>query len=342
MRRLIEGAFRGHKDRYTLDVLMDRKVTRERILGYYRQLQTEPQQDTLLFYFAGHGGTERLRGHLFRVLSEDGTRPVALWRDEVRAAMRSHRPRLAVLLSDVCSNLIEFGFLERAAARPPAWETTRCLLLQARGLVDINAVSEGEAAVGLEEGGFFTQSLAELLDPPFEELVKELDRDGDGFLHWQELLSELQQIAQRKYATWRKQVRPLVDEELKKAKTKAERDELTHYKDQLDKQEYQTIRVYNLPSLTRFGARVVENKGRGVRVLLVHRDTAADDAGLKPGDVILTLGGKATNSPGDFTEAVKTARGQVTVEFRRTDRADAPVIRKEVRLPAWRVPSAEG
>jgi hypothetical protein len=338
MRALLEDAFASHKDRLTLDVLEDRNVTRDGVLGYYRGLQTGPHE-TLLFYFSGHGGTERLRGHLFQVLSADGAGPAALWRDEVRAAMRSHRPRLCVLLSDVCSDLMDFGPREAPrGVEAPEWDTVRCLLLQARGLVDLNAVSEGESAVGLEDGGLFTGSLAELLRRPF----RELDLDGDGFLHWQELLPPLQRRAQQKYAGWRKKALAELDTDLlPRAQTRAERGELSRYRDQLQAQESQTVRVYGLPSLSRFGARVLEGDRGGVQVLSVHADTPAALAGLRAGDVIVRIGGKGTNSPADFTAAVGQARGAVVVEYRQGG-ADGAVRRVEVRLPSWRVPGADG
>jgi hypothetical protein len=332
---LLEGAFRDHKDHLSLSLLMDRDVTRERILGHYDQL-AGVANETLLFYFSGHGATDRRRGPFFQVLASDSFRLVPLARDEVRSAMRSHRPRLCILLSDVCSDVIDLGPRERAAARPPDWATIRCLFLQARGLVDANAVSEGESAIGLEDGGFFTLSLADRLRRPF----KELDRDGDGFLHWQELLPEVQTMAQKKYAGWREQVLPQVTRQLAAAETKGEEAELSHYRNQLEKQPAQTVRVYSLPSLNRFGVRVVEHGGEGVEVLVVHGDTPADLAGLKPGDVLLEIGGKAINSLPEFTEAVAHAKGSVPVAYRRPGQTEAG--RVEVRLPSWPAPGADG
>jgi hypothetical protein len=336
MQVLLKGAFAKHRDRLTLEILTDSNVTRERILGYYQKRKTGPEE-TLLFYFSGHGGTERLRGHLFQVLSEDGSRPVPLWRDEVRSAMLSHQPRLCILLSDVCSDLIDLGARARAVLRPPAFQTTRCLFLQARGLVDINAVSEGQAAVGQEDGGFFTRGLVEVLGRPF----KELDRDGDGFLHWQEVLPAVQQTAQEEYAKWRQNILPLVKKDLARAQTRAEWEALAHFTKQLEKQRSQRVRAYHLPSLSRFGVRVVAtDDGEGVRVLAVHEYTPAGLAKLKPGDVILTIAGKGTNSLREFTEAVAGAKGVVTVRYRREGKADP--ISVEVRLPAWRTPGVEG
>ncbi len=334
MRGLFESAFTEHKDRLTLDVLQGRNASRTAILDYYRKLETGPRE-ALVFYFSGHGGTERRRGHLFQVLADDSDRPTALWRDEVRSAMLAHQPRLTVLLSDCCSDEIEFGPRERAVPEPPAWQTVRCLFLQARGVVDVNSVSEGESAVGLEDGGFFTRSLAEQMGGRF----KDLDLDGDGFLHWQELLPGVQQAAQKKYAAWRKEVLPQVEKELKAAQTRAERDELTNIKDHLEKQTAQTVRAYSLPSLARLGVRVMDADG-GVRVLLVHAHTPAAVAGLKPGDVIVSIGGKAISSVRDFTDAVVKTKGEVIVEYRRPGKEDH--IRVEVTLPAWSVPGTEG
>jgi hypothetical protein len=339
MSSLLKDAFAEHKDRLELTTLTGKDVTRDAVLNYYRDLKPDPSE-TLLFYFSGHGATERQHGHYFQVYpsaQEDQTKPVLL-RDEVRVAMQAKGPRLIVLLSDACSTLTDFSPEERPVTFSPQWETVRSLLLRPRGVVDINSVSEGEVAVGLGQGGFFTRSLADLLRKPFTEL----DANKDGFLHWQELLPPLQESAQAKFGDYRAEWRKQVDERLKKAVTVNEKLAAEQEKKLIDGQESQTVRVYSLPPLARFGVSVLDAGGKGVKVVLVHDYTPAALAGFKPGDVILKIGDRPVNSPDDFAAAVGRSKGTVKVEFRRLKRGDRSPSAVDVRLAPWPAPGKEG
>jgi hypothetical protein len=319
MRVLLEQSFAAHGEQLTLDVLEDRGVTRDAILGYFRKLRTTTGEETLLFYFAGHGATDTAdprRRHVLQVLSADGTRHEYLRRDEVREEMLKRRPRLTVLLTDACNNEIDLGPPVRPAPVRIPWETVRSLFLQPRGLVDINAVSEGESAVGREDGGFFTNSLAEVL--------------GRRFPSWQELLPELQRTTRQRYDAWRAEVKPQVQEQLRNAWTVAQRDKLVRDLQQLEKPRM--VRVYRLPSPDGLGVQVEKGGGdKGVRVVQVYEYTPAAVAGLKAGDVILAIDGRETDQPEDVPVAMSKAAGAVKVRYRRPGRDPAETT-EEIRL----------
>ena len=64
------------------------------------------------------------------------------------------------------------------------------------------------------------------------------------------------------------------------------------------------------------GVFVVPTDGAGVRISSVTPGTAADAAGLEPGDVILSLNGKLVRSPQDVIAAVRQSRVGDQVELR--------------------------
>jgi hypothetical protein len=339
MTALLNDAFADHKDRLVLTTLSGKDVTREAVLNYYRDLKPDPSE-TLLFYFSGHGGTERQRGHYLNVYpasQSEQTEPVLL-RDEVRVAMQAKSPRLIVLLTDACGSWSDFKPEERPAAFRPQWETIQALLLRPRGVVDINSASEGEFAIGLEQGGFFTMTLASLLRTPF----KELDANKDGFLQWQELLPALQEGTQQKFGDYRAIWKNQVEDRIKKAVTVNEKSAAEQEKKLIDGQELQTVRVFSLPPLARFGATVLDTGGKGARVAQVQDYTPAARAGFKAGDVILKIGDRAITGPDDFYDAVAKSRGTVKVEYRRLKRGDRSPSTVDVPLAPWPASGKEG
>jgi hypothetical protein len=310
--RLLEAGFKDHKDRLQLTVLQGAAASDKAIFDHYQNLKPG-RDDTLLFYFSGHGMHDpRLLGH---VLSLPGGG--RMYRAVLRQVMQSKGTRLCVLLSDACASF-PFAVEVRPAKEGPDWETLRSLLFAPRGLVDINAVTEGEVAwCNAELGGFFTFALAEALRRPF----KQLDADGDGFLHWHEVIPEMQLGSQKIYKDLR--------ERALRGKVRLSPADL----DRMKAQGYQSVRIFSLPPLWRFGARVLDNKGEGVKVAVVHADTPAAVAGLKSGDVILQIGKAALKNTDDFARAVSAARGTVEVEVQRVGSSAVETLR--IHVAPW-------
>lgn len=296
VKRLLQDGFRNHKDRLHFEVLQGKTFTREVLRESLRALSTGPD-DVVVFFLAAHGGFDKRQGHFFLMDGGQG----AIFRSEVRETLLEKQPRLAVLLSDTCSEYLDSTEF-RAEKDMPDLKTIAQLFLSARGVVDINAVAEGEYAWGnSRHGGFFTFSFVNTLRKPF----KELDADGDGFVHWHEIVPRLQENTQASYAFFRSDV-------LKRSEQYPPRVGKT-----LKSQAFQSVRVYSLPPVWRFGVRVLENGGDGVKIALVHERTPAARAELKSGDVLLKIGNTPVRSAADFLKAVDQAGAQVNLEVRR-------------------------
>jgi hypothetical protein len=169
--------------RRTIDVLQGKRVTREDILRYYRNLKTGPDE-SLLFYYAGHGAIDSKLGHCLTP-----RRDRASWvpRADVRKAMRNTGAGLVVLLTDCCSTVVNAKPLPKEPG-PGTSYVMRCLFFQHRGLVDITAAQDGTGSYGDPVyGGVFTSALISLLP----ESVDELDRDHDGFVTWKQFFPRL-------------------------------------------------------------------------------------------------------------------------------------------------------
>jgi membrane-associated protease RseP (regulator of RpoE activity) len=156
--------------------------------------------DTVFVYYSGHGATDPNRGHALTF-----TQGGPLFRSRLREELARLNPRLSVILSDCCSNVVELPIGVGAPAADPT-ATVRSLLLRTQGFVDING-STYNAAAGVEEsawclrdGGFFTKAVFETIY--FVDL-QELDRNNDGLVQWAECLPRIATNLKRQYTEFR-------------------------------------------------------------------------------------------------------------------------------------------
>jgi len=207
MKRVVQESMTAQnmENRYTIQVLQGPNVTRGRVLGYYKNLKTSPN-DVLLFYFTGHGSIDPVQGQALEL--RDGR----LFKSDLLRAMQQHHPRLTVILNDCCSTIMGNGSLSgpaKYASLPgavksvgkvggpatPAFKTTgsafRDLMFRHTGVVDIMAASSGQAASGNRRlgGSYFTVALARLLSKD----GARFDLNGNGFVEWNEFFTQLRQ-----------------------------------------------------------------------------------------------------------------------------------------------------
>jgi hypothetical protein len=127
-----------------------------------------------------------------------------LERTRLLAALKAKSPRLTVVLTDCCSG----GITGRAVVPTYTakalqtgglmeWNTMASLFLQHSGVVDITAAEPGYCGkIDLDKAGsLFTNALVRILKTPHAELIRNLDRDGDRHLQWDELLPQLRGVA---------------------------------------------------------------------------------------------------------------------------------------------------
>jgi len=188
-RRHVQELLENHvpEGRRQIDRLEGRKVTKENILKYYRELKVGPDE-ALLFFYAGHGGLDPKLG---QCLQPQMGRTALVPRSEVRKAMDQKGAGLVVLLTDCCSSYLRGRPAVRdreTVTRVVLHPVLRCLFFQHRGTVDLTAAEDGTGAYADDQhGGVFTGALVTLLNRD----LKTLDTDRDGFLSWKEFFPQL-------------------------------------------------------------------------------------------------------------------------------------------------------
>ena len=312
------------------------EVSAANILKAIDRIRVKPDE-TLVFYWAGHGASDE-QGHYLQM-----PRGGNLYRSTLLGAMKKKQARLIVLLTDCCN-----VYSDSKAGLPPVSPSSpdprrktsplmEELLLKPRGVVDINAASQGEAALGTKEGGLFTLSLVYMFpaqqaggDPAFggglEDAFGVFWRNSQKRMSWQQIVEES-----------RKQVQKLFEQ--MNPEGLIGRDGQVFHK--------QTVAAFSLPEEpkppqdrgSRFGVEAVNNNGEGVRVVRVWADypgTRATevDGGklipLQPGDVILSINGRKIGSAKDYWDAVKSS--PVTMEFTIRDARDGATRKMRAQL----------
>lgn len=136
--------------------------------------------DVLIFYYSGHGGYDpKLKEHFFAFGG------IGLARTEVRKALQQKRPKLAVLISDSCSNPVIPEYYNSPAEPGPRQVSLlfHSLFVEPSGLVDISASSPGETASGTGAGSYFTIAFTDSLS------------NSNRRTSWSQFLSEVRQSA---------------------------------------------------------------------------------------------------------------------------------------------------
>jgi hypothetical protein len=321
LRALLEDGFKDHADRLDLKILGGQQASLQEVRRYLDALTIGPD-DTLLVYINCHGANLEGVGHAMQL--QHG----AISRTDLRRMVLDRGARLTLLLTDSC-NAFHQPEEVRAGPGTPEWDTLRCLLLEGDGLLDLNSSREGEYAFCFPTlGALFTAALGDTLRMPFARL----DRNRDGFLHWEEVLPLVQQ-GTRGYYT--KLTRAIAKKVENLPRDSEDRQEWTDTLNILRKQGDQSLRVYSLPATDRFGVRVLDNDGEGVVVGVVQDHTAAARSGLKAGDVILRVGGKEIKGAGQLGQVINDSKGEVEVEYLRLPGKE--VQRCKVRLGRWPV-----
>jgi hypothetical protein len=190
------------QNRLSLTVLKGKDVTPERILAHYNQASPDTA-DGLMFFYGGHGGTDKVKGHFFQLSCG-----IDLPRSDLRKAMEAKKTALVLLVTDCCSTPQKIATVRpRKLETPPGAKvihpTVRCLLFQARGTVDVTAANNNASWSDNEQGGLFTRSFCRLMKTN----VKVLDTNRDGVVSWREFFPRLQSETEGIFKSWSRELR---------------------------------------------------------------------------------------------------------------------------------------
>ena len=138
-----------------------RDVHRRMILDTVGALKINPDLDTVVFYFSGHGAFDpKTKEHFFYGLGQRDS----CFRSEIQKAIQQFRPQLTVILADTCSvyhrTPVPTPFHPPGDIVTPAF---RALFLEPVGLIDINSSQPGQEAEGDSTGGWFTSTFCSYL-----------------------------------------------------------------------------------------------------------------------------------------------------------------------------------
>jgi len=307
-------AFREHPSRLQIyDPLMGNSVTASAIQSFFKDLRSGPD-DTLLFYYSGHGQILAESGHVLNLTNPDEKGRKILPRLDLLMAMKAKNPRLVVVLTDCCSKIRKPEIPPAPAPSkalppeipPPPWAVAGCLFLQHRGVVDITASCPGQAAWpnSRSVGGIFTDAFTALLDPYN---LSVLDKNGDKFIEWNEFYPELEKRTQQGFVYLqfslkekkRWSVKNGIDPE----------DALSEEEKQAVLQPTQKIWTCSILPRLRVGVRVLDSPG-GLKLEEIYPGTPASTAkGLKKGDNIVGVGDKQVQNEREFLLAVDATPG---------------------------------
>jgi Caspase domain len=187
----------GKADQLKPHLVLGKDVNPDHVLRLIHGLNVRPH-DTLVVLYSGHGGMESRNNHILAFHHGE------LEKNRLLSAMTAKNPRLTVLLTDCCSNGVEPKHVVPKYLPKPMkngavmeWNTMESLFLRHSGLVDISASEPGFSAQldHVKAGSLFTNALIRVLKTPQVDLIRHLDRDGDRWLQWDELLPELRALA---------------------------------------------------------------------------------------------------------------------------------------------------
>jgi|GEM_PF-1924006 len=173
-------------------VLEAGNANRQAVLTAIQRLSVR-SEDIFFFYYAGHGSTGVLAGHFLSFDNRGGLR-ARLNRSEILNAMRAKNPRLTVLITDSCGNIIPEPDPEIAPMleEPPCPthvnpEILRHLFFRHRGTVNINSAERGKLAFcrPYPPGGLFTDALCRQWTRGLDEM------SHDQRITWEVLVSRV-------------------------------------------------------------------------------------------------------------------------------------------------------
>ena len=311
-RRIKKTLATGLGNRFQVDTeFTGDSISRRAVLTHYARLRSNVDE-TLIFFYVGHGFTDRDEHFL-----DIGDEPLA--RSDLRNEMQRTGAGLVVILTDTCSRRDSFnGRLSNGlppdyavyGSEQPSnsrWAKTGFsqLFMKSRGLVDINASTYdpetgGELSWGdRTHGGLFTNTFCRLLLSRFDAIDAP---QQDGLVTWGEV-----------YMRLRKQMRSNF-QHMKKFLSKTG-GLSTAERERLHESTTQTPQTWSLVDEQDRLEMITKWDGRSMIVDEVFRRGAADEGGLRSGDIIVELDGRRIRSEVDYLRQIHFVPSGSLVRF---------------------------
>ncbi len=204
---MFEQGFKGHRDLLQFHYIQSPANLKSLPgkSGLYRQMDQAltrsgkyTRDDAVVFYFSGHGEVRQNAGQGFLL----NQRSEFLARRELLTKLKSYSPDLLVLISDSCAKRngpAPLAAPEAAMPSEPVEPLFRKLFLEAKGIVDVNACTEGQAAWPLTELGYGGQrQTGSIFTSVF---IDTLQKNSQRTLTWKQVLSMTASATTRKFKT---------------------------------------------------------------------------------------------------------------------------------------------
>lgn len=292
---------------YTVRTLMGSDATNEKLLAEISSANVN-QDDSVLFYYSGHGGFNRsTEQHLFTL--NHSKQP--LLRSAVRSAIDRHSPRLSVMLSDCCASYLKPEQIEGygggsgdSAKEIPVPILVRKLFFETDGSVDITSSRPGQVSVGLPEGGVFTLAFTKVVNAyQFEALT------------WSNVFEKTRRVAGERFEVNRSE---------KAIKATGQRVQ------QRTQTAWSFGTMYGVdPNTVRLGVTPCVDCGK--HVTEVMRGSAAERAGLEQGDMILAVNGVPVESAKHLGQLVNNSTAKLKLLVRNVRNGEN--LELNVKLP---------
>lgn len=310
--RLIWSAFLGQLPANQLEshTLEANEFSSVAAINQVRTLNVS-SDDTICFYYSGHGGFDEKAGHFLHFRPADDNRPADhLLRTELLRELAIKKARLVVLVSDSCASyevvnrpkafnqpreLIDPASIPRPKV---ASACMRSLFLVPRGVVDLNSSKPGEISStrGDGSGAIFTYRFAMFLR-----------QFGDRSLSWPQCVAMVDEVCQKDFRTIWPEPEGCIISDARGVR----------------KQKVQTVKVFKTVGLA-FGAQA-RFTGDGIQIVQVLDGSPAAEAGIVIGDLILGINGRKVESQQAYLEAIDRSPKQMELELKSSN---SPAPRK--------------
>lgn len=293
-------------------------LTLEGMLQAVERLNVAPN-DTVVFYYSGHGAFDANGGKQFFELSNNRGK---LYRETLLAKMEEKKPRLAVLLSDCCNNVIntvpgvrEVGVTPQIRAPGNFSPLFENLFVFCSGVVDVTSSRPGEFSftINSKDGSIFTKALIDVAN----------QSKANDSMYWQVFHDSLSRETNKIFREGHPSGVRIP------GTFKAELEKANGGHPVPDVQMSQTVHKYQLPGEGEVTTPVVQegprlglraaNHADGVQITAIHPNSPASRTNIVVGEIITAINGGAVHNETNYSEAVDHSPKTMILTLKRED-----------------------